>query len=222
MEAASAALSGEHRTPPTPVISGAAAVPKVGSFVELTYTGASELGDDDDDEGDVVEATEKESEDTAWAGIKKSDKLHGQVTIGGNKSFRILVFWANPIIRRKYRLRARVFLGVFAAVAHEATSESTFSYSGRAFNNKRTSMDPQQLCDSVVCVSGEKRRASSSGEIKEAYSNMKRARLVKATAAVSSSSSSSSSSSAPVAVVPVAVVPVAVVPVAVAPVAVTL
>ena len=81
----------------------------------------------------------------------------------------MLDFWANPLIKAKFRLRFRVFLGNFAAINHEATSESTFSEAGRAFTKSRTSLDPQQLCDHVVCCSGERSAPTSSDDVLAMY-----------------------------------------------------
>jgi hypothetical protein len=80
------------------------------------------------------------------------------VTISGKQKFNVMVFWADPVICHKFRLRARVFKGVFAVVEVEATSESSFSGAGRAFDKQRTQVDPGQLCSTVYCVAGEKNR----------------------------------------------------------------
>jgi hypothetical protein len=40
---------------------------------------------------------------------------------------------------------------VFAAINHEATSESTFSGAGHAFDKQRNRLALGQLCGSVVC-----------------------------------------------------------------------
>ena len=91
--------------------------------------------------------------------------LVGAVTVNGKTDFDVLVFWAHPHICDKFEGRARVFKGVYAAITHEATSESTFSGAGRAFNKQRTLLDPGQLCDTVVCVSREKLSSTDSTEV---------------------------------------------------------
>jgi hypothetical protein len=42
---------------------------------------------------------------------------------------------------------------VFAGLAAEATSERTFSYSGRAYGKQKRRMDARQLCAMVVGAS---------------------------------------------------------------------
>ena len=96
-------------------------------------------------------ATPDKSEEVLWNGMIESDYNCGVVreVVGSTimpAKFNVLVFWANPLIKAKFRLRFRVFLGNFAAINHEATSESTFSEAGRAFTKSRTSLDQQQLC----------------------------------------------------------------------------
>jgi hypothetical protein len=85
----------------------------------------------------------------------------------------VLVFWANPLIRAKFPGRARVFNAVFAAITHEATSESTFSGAGRAFNKQRTRLGVGQLCDTVVCVSGEKLNPTKSTDVWPSFEELK-------------------------------------------------
>jgi len=73
----------------------------------------------------------------------------------------------------KYPGRGRVFKANYAGVGQEATSESTFSEAGRAFTPSRTDIDPRQLCNSIVCHSGEKRRTTEAPEVQAAYKKMK-------------------------------------------------
>jgi hypothetical protein len=112
-----------------------------------------------------AKATQRESEDKHWEDITKSDIQCGAVTVNGKTEFDVLVFWAHPHICDKFEGRARVFKGVYAAITHEATSESTFSGAGRAFNKQRTLLDPGQLCDTVACVSREKLSSTDSTEV---------------------------------------------------------
>ena len=97
--------------------------------------------------------------------------------------FNVLVFWANPLIKAKFRARFRVFLGNFAAINHEATSESTFSEAGRAFTKSRTSLDPQQLCDHVVCCSGERSVPTASENFLAMYERIAAEKLARKAAA---------------------------------------
>lgn len=107
-------------------------------------------------------------------------------TVVKKKKFNVLAFWADPTISSKFAIRERVFKTVYAAVNHEATSESTFSVAGRHYSKSRSDMSVKQLCEAVVCVSGEKRRSTSATDVQRAYKQMKRDRA----AAASSSSSS--------------------------------
>jgi hypothetical protein len=174
-----------------------AALPGAVSFdknsVNLLAPDMISFSDDEDED-----RCERDTEDTAWAAITKKDIRHGVVTIAGKEQFRILVFWADAAICRKFRLRARVVKGVFAAITHEATSESTFSGAGRAFSHQRTKIDPEQLCHQDFCVPGEKRRPSTSASIQPCYQDLKRRR----TAASSSGAEAPEAPTTPAAVPP--------------------
>ena len=65
---------------------------------------------------------------------------------------------------------------VYGAVSHEATSESTFSGAGRAFNKARTLVGSTTLCDSIVVSSGEKRHAATAAEVCAAYRDRRKRR----------------------------------------------
>ena len=56
-----------------------------------------------------------------------------------------------------------------SAINHEATSENTFSFAGRAFDKQRTKLASQQLCDTVVATVGEKREATEPGRVQEVH-----------------------------------------------------
>ena len=58
------------------------------------------------------------------------------------------------MIRSKFPGLALVFNMVYGAVSHEATSESTFSGAGRAFNKARTLVGSTTLRDSIVVLLG--------------------------------------------------------------------
>ena len=51
-----------------------------------------------------------------------------------------MVFWADREVQRAFAARHRVYLNVASAVNHEASSENTFSFAGRAFNKFRTKL----------------------------------------------------------------------------------
>ena len=73
-----------------------------------------------------------------------------------------------------------------SAINHEATSENTFSFAGRAFDKQRTKLASQQLCDTVVATVGEKREATEPGRVQVVYKRLRSetsaARLVAAAA----------------------------------------
>jgi hypothetical protein len=106
---------------------------------------------------------------------------------GEEERFNVLAFWADPAIRTTFPVRERVFESVFAAVNHEATCESMFSVAGQLYSNSRSDMSVKQLCEAVMCASGEKRCPTSAAEVQRAYKKMKRDR-----AAAEGASSSSS------------------------------
>ena len=99
-------------------------------------------------------------------------------SVDGGDSFSIMIFWVDPVIRSKFPGLALVFNMVYGAVSHEATSESTFSGAGRAFNKARTLVGSTTLRDSIVVSSGEKRHAATAAEVCAAYRDRrKRQRL---------------------------------------------
>ena len=61
-----------------------------------------------------------------------------------------LVFWADRGIVKKFPTLAALARGEFSGLAAEATSERTFSYSGRLFSKLRRRMSVANLCAMVV------------------------------------------------------------------------
>jgi len=61
-----------------------------------------------------------------------------------------MVFWADPSIVKKFPTLAALARGEFSGLAAEATSERTFSYSGRLFSKLRRRMSVVNLCAMVV------------------------------------------------------------------------
>ena len=84
-----------------------------------------------------------------------------------------MVFWADREVKRAFAARHRVYLNVASAVNHEANSENTFSFAGRAFNKFRTKLASKQLCDTVVTASGEKRKATTPGHVQTTYKRLR-------------------------------------------------
>ena len=58
-------------------------------------------------------------------------------------------------------------------VNHEANSENTFSFAGRAFSKFRTKLASEQLSDTVVAVAGEKRKATAPGDVQRTYKKLR-------------------------------------------------
>jgi hypothetical protein len=76
-------------------------------------------------------------------------------------------------VQRAFPARHRVYLSVASAVNHEANSENTFSFAGRAFSKFRTKLASEQLSDTVVAVAGEKRKATAPGEVQRTYKKLR-------------------------------------------------
>ena len=113
-------------------------------------------------------------------------------SVDGGDSFSIMIFWVDPVIRSKFPGLALVFNMVYGAVSHEATSESTFSGAGRAFNKARTLVGSTTLCDSIVVSSGEKRHAATAAEVCAAYRDRRKRRRLDVDDEPASSSSPAS------------------------------
>jgi len=99
--------------------------------------------------------------------------------VGGTKAAPVVlpaeadaqVFWADSEAQAAFGARHRVYIGVAAAVNHEANSENTFSFAGRAFSKFRTELASGQQCDTVVAVAGEKREATTPLLVQRTYKN---------------------------------------------------
>ena len=65
-----------------------------------------------------------------------------------------LIYWANPAIILYFPLHSQVAQSRFSGLPHEATSERTFSYSGRVVSDLRRSMATEQVCAHVICQAG--------------------------------------------------------------------
>ena len=83
------------------------------------------------------------------------------------KDFSAMVLWANPSMVSKYPIMAALARGEFSGVAADATSERTFSYSGRVFSTLRRKMTMANLCGMVVGASFH--RPVSDAEIMDEY-----------------------------------------------------
>ena len=147
------------------------------------------------------DATRDNSEEVLWDKMEQADYERGVVKeiVDGKvmpPKFNVLVVWANTLIRSKFRIRFRVFLGNFAAINHEATSECTFSEAGRAYTKGRTSLDPQQLCDHVVCCSGERSVPTSSANVLAMYKKIAAQKLARKAAADAAAAESAAATAA--------------------------
>lgn len=147
------------------------------------------LGSDSGDEEGGAEDTTTAlfSEGLRWAEVKKAKKkshlyMRGVVRrVGGTKAAPVafqaeadaMFFWADREVQRAYPARHRVYLSVASAVNHEANSENTFSFAGRAFSKFRTKLASEQLCDTVVAVAGEKRKAAKPGDVQTTYKKLR-------------------------------------------------
>jgi hypothetical protein len=61
-------------------------------------------------------------------------------------------YWANSFVENAFAARHYVYCGVATAINHEANSEGTFSFAGRAFIKYFTTMKSEKLCDKVVAA----------------------------------------------------------------------
>jgi hypothetical protein len=89
-----------------------------------------------------------ELEIEAFEQLRKKDLVF---TLRGDElKFFVRVFWADRAIIAKFPILSALARGEFSGVAAEATSERTFSYSGRAFSNLRRNMSPANLSAMVA------------------------------------------------------------------------
>ena len=72
------------------------------------------------------------------------------VGIPNHSVFCPLAFWAAPRIIAKLPTLAALARGEFSGLGAEATSERTFSYSGRVFSKLRRSMPMENLAAMVT------------------------------------------------------------------------
>ena len=105
----------------------------------------------------------------------------GYVTQGMKMDTR--VFWADSSVQVAFRARHYVYCGIATAINHEANSEGTFSFAGRAFNKFRTTMKSEQLCDKVVAAAGEKRKATAPKDVQTTYKRLRAEGVATAAAA---------------------------------------
>lgn len=195
LQAAQATLDAEQQQPsaqPGVPVGAAAeqqtvvtlAVPSSGSFLTGYY----------DPIGEAAAAEEEEDttsplfvEGVKWAQMKRLKAKSALYTKGvvirvkpgaegyvaHGRSVDVRIFWANKDVQAAFPARHRAFCGVAAAINHEANSEGTFSFAGRAFNKFRTNMKSEQFCDTVVATSGEKRKATSPGAVHATYKRLR-------------------------------------------------
>ena len=64
--------------------------------------------------------------------------------------FSALIFWASPTIQLMFPMHAEMARSHFSGVHHEATSERTFSYTGRVISDLRRSMSADAVSAHVV------------------------------------------------------------------------
>ena len=106
-----------------------------------------------------------------WLAEKASFEKLTDFSAGFNSAgkFNVLVFWAHPSIIATFPIHARVARGQFSGIPHEATSERTFSFSGRTCSDLRGSMAIEQVCTHVVGNAAHKHHKVSIEEIRQKY-----------------------------------------------------
>jgi len=163
--------------------------------------GAALAGFYDDDS-----ASDEEAEDTTsplfvegvnWAQMKKMKKksalyMKGMInrvtrTPTGYNAHGVKMdtraFWADRSVQAAFPAGHYVYCGVATAINHEANSEGTFSFAGRAFNKFRTTIKSEQLCDTVVAAAGEKRKATAPKDVQKTYKRLRAEGVAVASAA---------------------------------------
>lgn len=161
------------------------AVPSSGTFLTGYY---DPIEEDDDEEEEAEDSTSPLFvEGVNWDEMKRKrmkSALYAKgvitrVTSGAQeyvthgRTMDVRTFWANKDVQSAFPARHRVFCGVAAAINHESNSEGTFSFAGRAYNKHRTTLKPEQFCDTVVAASGEKRKATSSDAVSATYKRLR-------------------------------------------------
>jgi hypothetical protein len=82
-------------------------------------------------------------------------------------------FWTNSLVENAFAARHYLYCGVATAINHEANSEGTFSFAGRAFNKFRTTMKSEQLCDTVVAAAGEKLKTTEPADVQHTFKRLR-------------------------------------------------
>ena len=67
-----------------------------------------------------------------------------------NGKFSALIFWASPTIQLMFPMHAEMARSHFSGVHHEATSERTFSYTGRVISDLRRNMSADAVSAHVI------------------------------------------------------------------------
>ena len=78
----------------------------------------------------------------AWSDFSYGMDLKG--------NFNPLIFWASPIIQMLFPMHAEMARSHFSGLHHEATSERTFSYTGRVISDLRRRMSADAVCANVI------------------------------------------------------------------------
>mmetsp|Transcript_44022 Transcript_44022/g.60118 ORF Transcript_44022/g.60118 Transcript_44022/m.60118 type:complete len:375 (+) Transcript_44022:1617-2741(+) len=78
----------------------------------------------------------------AWSDFSYGMDLKG--------NFNPLIFWASPIIQMLFSMHAEMARSHFSGLHHEATSERTFSYTGRVISDLRRRMSADAVCANVI------------------------------------------------------------------------
>ena len=65
-------------------------------------------------------------------------------------NFNPLIFWESPVIQMLFPMHAEMARSHFSRLHHEATSERTFSYTGRVISDLRRRMSADAVCANVI------------------------------------------------------------------------
>ena len=84
------------------------------------------------------------------------------------------VSWADPIVIQRLPLHTVDTRSYLAEILHEATCERTFSYTGRIKTKLRSSLIPDMVCASAICVAGEGIKKMSIEEIMAQYQSKRK------------------------------------------------
>jgi hypothetical protein len=98
-------------------------------------------------------------------------------TVAGYKAHGVTMdtraFWANSLVEDAFAARHNVYCGVATAINHEANSEGTFSFAGRALTSSAPPMKSEQLCDTVVAAAGGKRKTTEPADVQHTYKRLR-------------------------------------------------